>query len=135
MSLSSSLSSVGSHFEIIYLDHQNTGSYNEKSKNFGILLFHSEDRLPPAVVVNKGLVLDENSVKKITTLQLSSTDQDSKPGELVYRITKQTILGHLELSTNPGIHNTTCINYTLGEHVVVTLMNWLVGWLVAWVVD
>ncbi|XP_046698206.1 extracellular matrix protein FRAS1 [Silurus meridionalis] len=61
-----------------------------------------EDRLPPAVVVNKGLVLDENSVKKITTLQLSSTDQDSEPGELVYRITKQTQLGHLELSTNSG---------------------------------
>ncbi|TSN86075.1 Extracellular matrix protein FRAS1 [Bagarius yarrelli] len=61
-----------------------------------------EDRLPPAVVVNKGLVLDENSVKKITTLQLSATDQDSEPGELVYRITKQTQLGHLELSTDPG---------------------------------
>ncbi|XP_076856944.1 extracellular matrix organizing protein FRAS1 isoform X2 [Brachyhypopomus gauderio] len=61
-----------------------------------------EDKLPPSVVVNKGLVLDENSVKKITTLQLSSTDQDSEPGELIYRITKQTQLGHLELTTNPG---------------------------------
>ncbi|XP_017560623.2 extracellular matrix protein FRAS1 [Pygocentrus nattereri] len=61
-----------------------------------------EDKLPPSVVVNKGLVLDENSVKKISTLQLSSTDQDSEPGELVYRITKQPQLGHLELSTNPG---------------------------------
>ncbi|KAM9446229.1 extracellular matrix organizing protein FRAS1 [Clarias gariepinus] len=61
-----------------------------------------EDRLSPAVVVNKGLVLDENTVKKITTLQLSSTDQDSEPGELVYSITKQTQLGHLELSNNPG---------------------------------
>ncbi|XP_030622204.1 extracellular matrix organizing protein FRAS1 [Chanos chanos] len=61
-----------------------------------------EDRLPPSVVVNKGLVLDEGSVKKITTSQLSSTDQDSEPGELVYRITKQTQLGHLEHSSNPG---------------------------------
>lgn len=68
-------------------------------------MFYScpEDKLPPSVTVNKGLVLDENSVKKITTLQLSSTDQDSEPGELVYRITKQTQLGHLELSTNPGM--------------------------------
>ncbi|XP_036955362.1 extracellular matrix protein FRAS1 isoform X2 [Acanthopagrus latus] len=61
-----------------------------------------EDRLPPSVVVNKGLVLDENSVKKLTTLQLSASDQDSEPGELIYRITKQTSLGHLEHAASPG---------------------------------
>ncbi|XP_032434237.1 extracellular matrix organizing protein FRAS1 isoform X1 [Xiphophorus hellerii] len=61
-----------------------------------------EDHLPPSVVTNKGLVLDENSVKKLTTLQLSASDQDSEPGELVYRITKQTSLGQLEHVTNPG---------------------------------
>ncbi|CAJ1069789.1 extracellular matrix protein FRAS1 [Xyrichtys novacula] len=61
-----------------------------------------EDRLPPSVEVNKGLVLDENSVKKLTTLQLSASDQDSEPSELVYRLTKQTRLGHLEHTNNPG---------------------------------
>uniref|UniRef100_A0A3Q3MY85 Fraser extracellular matrix complex subunit 1 n=1 Tax=Mastacembelus armatus TaxID=205130 RepID=A0A3Q3MY85_9TELE len=61
-----------------------------------------EDRLPPSVVVNKGLVLDENTMKKLTTLQLSASDQDSEPGELIYRITKQTSLGHLEHAANPG---------------------------------
>ncbi|XP_073695623.1 extracellular matrix organizing protein FRAS1 [Garra rufa] len=61
-----------------------------------------EDRLPPTVVVNKGLVMDENTLKKITTLQLSSTDQDSEPDELIYRITKQPQLGHLEHSSKPG---------------------------------
>ncbi|KAM7415601.1 hypothetical protein PAMA_017903 [Pampus argenteus] len=61
-----------------------------------------EDRLPPSVVVNKGLVLDENSMKKLTTLQLSASDQDSEPSELIYRITKQTSLGHLEHAANPG---------------------------------
>ncbi|XP_041644401.1 extracellular matrix protein FRAS1 [Cheilinus undulatus] len=61
-----------------------------------------EDRLPPSVEVNKGLVLDENSVKKLTTLQLSASDQDSEPSELVYKITKQTSLGHLEHAANPG---------------------------------
>ncbi|XP_061586644.1 extracellular matrix protein FRAS1 isoform X2 [Cololabis saira] len=61
-----------------------------------------EDRLPPSVGVNKGLVLDENSVKKLTTLQLSASDQDSEPGELVYRVTKQTSLGHLEHAASPG---------------------------------
>ncbi|XP_051540724.1 extracellular matrix organizing protein FRAS1-like [Myxocyprinus asiaticus] len=66
-----------------------------------------EDRLPPTVVVNKGLVLDENSLKKITTLQLSSTDQDSEPGELIYRITKQPQLGHLEKFNKPGTHIST----------------------------
>ncbi|KAM7019160.1 LOW QUALITY PROTEIN: extracellular matrix organizing protein FRAS1 [Tautogolabrus adspersus] len=61
-----------------------------------------EDRLPPSVEVNKGLVLDENTVKKLTTLQLSASDQDSEPGELVYQITKQMNLGHLEHAANPG---------------------------------
>ncbi|XP_029456255.1 extracellular matrix protein FRAS1 isoform X2 [Rhinatrema bivittatum] len=61
-----------------------------------------EDRLPPSITVNKGLVLDENSVKKITTLQLSATDQDSEPGELLYQITEQPQLGHLEHAASPG---------------------------------
>lgn len=63
---------------------------------------HAEDRLPPSVGVNKGLVLDENSMKKLTTMQLSASDQDSEPSELVYRISKQTSLGHLEHAANPG---------------------------------
>ncbi|KAM8885583.1 extracellular matrix organizing protein FRAS1 isoform 1-T2 [Spinachia spinachia] len=61
-----------------------------------------EDRLPPSVAVNKGLVLDENSAKKLTTLQLSASDQDSEPGELIYRLTKQPSLGHLEHAAGPG---------------------------------
>uniref|UniRef100_K7G756 Fraser extracellular matrix complex subunit 1 n=1 Tax=Pelodiscus sinensis TaxID=13735 RepID=K7G756_PELSI len=61
-----------------------------------------EDRLPPSIIANKGLVLDENSVKKITTLQLSATDQDSEPATLLYRITKQPQLGHLEHAASPG---------------------------------
>nr|XP_014352206.1 PREDICTED: extracellular matrix protein FRAS1-like [Latimeria chalumnae] len=61
-----------------------------------------EDKLPPAIVANKGLVLDENTVKKITTLQLSATDQDSEPGELIYKIVKQPQLGYLEHAASPG---------------------------------
>lgn len=54
------------------------------------------------MVVNKGLVLDENTVKKLTTLQLSASDQDSEPSELIYRLTKQPSLGHLEHVSSPG---------------------------------
>ncbi|KAK2838085.1 hypothetical protein Q5P01_015297 [Channa striata] len=61
-----------------------------------------EDRLPPSVVVNKGLVLDENTMKKLTTLQLSASDQDSEPAELIFRVDKQPSLGHLEHASNPG---------------------------------
>nr|XP_033819322.1 extracellular matrix protein FRAS1 isoform X2 [Geotrypetes seraphini] len=61
-----------------------------------------EDKLPPSIIVNKRLVLDENSVKKITTLQLSATDQDSEPGELLYQIIKQPQLGYLEHAASPG---------------------------------
>ncbi|XP_059921872.1 extracellular matrix protein FRAS1 isoform X2 [Gadus macrocephalus] len=60
------------------------------------------DRLPPVVEVNKGLVVDENSRKKLTTLQLSASDQDSEPSELLFTVTKQLDLGHLEHVTNPG---------------------------------
>lgn len=69
---------------------------------FSCVCFLSEDHLPPSVVVNKGLVLDENTVKKLTTLQLSASDQDSEPSELVFRLTKQPSLGHLEHVGSPG---------------------------------
>ncbi|KAI4585533.1 hypothetical protein MJG53_005767 [Ovis ammon polii x Ovis aries] len=62
----------------------------------------SEDRSPPVIITNKGLFLDENSVKKITTLQLSATDQETGPAELVYRITREPQLGHLEHTASPG---------------------------------
>ncbi|XP_064440740.1 extracellular matrix organizing protein FRAS1 isoform X1 [Mirounga angustirostris] len=62
-----------------------------------------EDNSPPVITTNKGLVLDENSVEKITTLQLSATDQESKPTELIYIITRQPELGHLEHATSPGV--------------------------------
>nr|XP_056711523.1 LOW QUALITY PROTEIN: extracellular matrix organizing protein FRAS1 [Euleptes europaea] len=62
----------------------------------------AEDRLPPSITVNTGLSLDENSVKKITTLELSATDQDSEPTNLLYRIIKQPQLGHLEHTALPG---------------------------------
>ncbi|XP_038615096.1 LOW QUALITY PROTEIN: extracellular matrix protein FRAS1 [Tachyglossus aculeatus] len=61
-----------------------------------------EDNLPPSITANEGLVLDENSVKTITTLQLSATDRDSGPEKLRYRVTQQPQLGHLEHSASPG---------------------------------
>ncbi|XP_060043899.1 extracellular matrix organizing protein FRAS1 isoform X2 [Erinaceus europaeus] len=61
------------------------------------------DKSPPVITTNKGLILDENSVKKITTLQLSGTDQESAPTELIYRITRQPLLGHLEHTAAPGV--------------------------------
>ncbi|KAM4616687.1 extracellular matrix organizing protein FRAS1 [Polymixia lowei] len=77
-----------------------------------------EDRLPPSVVVNKGLVLEENSVKKLTTLQLSASDQDSEPGELAYRVTKQPGLGHLEHAANPGTRISTFTQADLASRSV-----------------
>ncbi|CAJ0956016.1 unnamed protein product [Ranitomeya imitator] len=62
-----------------------------------------EDRLPPSITANKGLTLDENTWKKITTQQLSATDRDSEPRELLFGITRQPSLGHLEHIGSPGI--------------------------------
>ena len=42
-----------------------------------LFLTFSEDKSPPVIITNKGLFLDENSVKKITTQQLSATDQEA----------------------------------------------------------
>ncbi|KAM6401739.1 extracellular matrix organizing protein FRAS1 isoform 2-T2 [Pluvialis apricaria] len=61
-----------------------------------------ENRFPPSIIANKGLVLDENSAKTITTLQLSAADQDSEPAQLQYKLTKQPQLGHLEHVASPG---------------------------------
>ncbi|GAB0189453.1 extracellular matrix organizing protein FRAS1 [Grus japonensis] len=61
-----------------------------------------EDRFPPSIIANEGLVLDENSAKTITTLQLSASDRDSEPSRLRYKLTKQPQLGHLEHAASPG---------------------------------
>ncbi|XP_016153247.1 PREDICTED: extracellular matrix protein FRAS1 [Ficedula albicollis] len=61
-----------------------------------------EDRFPPSIITNKGLVLDEHSAKTITTLQLSATDQDSEASQLQYKVTRQPQLGHLEHVASPG---------------------------------
>ncbi|KAJ8339232.1 hypothetical protein SKAU_G00360180 [Synaphobranchus kaupii] len=57
---------------------------------------------PAYVVLNRGLVLHESSVRKITTLQLSVTNQDGAPRDLTYHISKQTQLGRLEHTASPG---------------------------------
>ncbi|XP_023802454.1 extracellular matrix protein FRAS1-like [Cyanistes caeruleus] len=61
-----------------------------------------EDRFPPSIITNEGLVLDENSAKTIRTLQLSATDQDSEASQLQLKVTWQPQLGHLEHVASPG---------------------------------
>ncbi|NWY04165.1 FRAS1 protein, partial [Nothoprocta ornata] len=61
-----------------------------------------EDRLPPSIVANTGLVLDENSARKITTLQLSAAARRSAAAQLRFRLTRQPQLGHLEHAAAPG---------------------------------
>ncbi|ETE61256.1 Extracellular matrix protein FRAS1, partial [Ophiophagus hannah] len=60
------------------------------------------DRLPLSVTVNTGITLDENSVKKITTLELSAKKQGGESSDLLYRIIKQPQLGYLEHTAWPG---------------------------------
>lgn len=93
------------HHEIFCLVFLHTWETPPQSSWWILFCYPPEDRLPPSVVVNKGMGLDENSAKKLTTLHLSASDQDSEPGELIYRVTKQPSLGHLEHATNPGINH------------------------------
>uniref|UniRef100_A0A8C6YA37 VWFC domain-containing protein n=1 Tax=Naja naja TaxID=35670 RepID=A0A8C6YA37_NAJNA len=62
-----------------------------------------KDRLPLSVTVNTGITLDENSVKKITTLELSAKKQGGESSDLLYRIIKQPQLGYLEHTAWPGL--------------------------------
>ncbi|XP_033757797.1 extracellular matrix protein FRAS1-like [Pecten maximus] len=62
-----------------------------------------EDRIPPQMLANKELVVSEGAEVKITTDNLSFTDVDSEPGTLQYFLLSAPLLGHLELTDNPGV--------------------------------
>ncbi|ESO99609.1 hypothetical protein LOTGIDRAFT_173674 [Lottia gigantea] len=62
-----------------------------------------EDRYPPTIVVNKQFTVEEGRRQKITTDFLSSNDVDSETGSLIYEIIDGPNLGHLELTSDPGI--------------------------------
>ena len=63
----------------------------------------SEDRVPPRLVANNPLTLDEGASKVITTDILSATDVDSQPGDLQYFISAPPELGRLEHALSPGV--------------------------------
>ncbi|XP_070544831.1 extracellular matrix organizing protein FRAS1-like [Ptychodera flava] len=62
-----------------------------------------EDHIPPRILSNNGLVLNEGSNKRITTQLLSATDADSNPADLKYFISALPKLGYLEDITQPGV--------------------------------
>ncbi|XP_069123568.1 extracellular matrix organizing protein FRAS1-like [Argopecten irradians] len=62
-----------------------------------------EDRIPPQMLANRELVVSEGAEVKITTDNLSFTDVDSEPGSLQYFLLSAPLLGHLELTDNPGV--------------------------------
>ena len=67
-----------------------------------LIFFVTEDRLPPKLLANKVLTVPEDGRMTITTDYLSFTDGDSAPSTLHYMLIKFPVIGHLELSTNPG---------------------------------
>ncbi|NXU54362.1 FRAS1 protein, partial [Turnix velox] len=77
-----------------------------------------ENRFPPFIAANKGLVLDENSAKSITTLQLSAVDQDTEPTQLHYKVTRQPQLGHLEHVASPGTRISSFSQADLASHSI-----------------
>ncbi|XP_041363241.1 extracellular matrix organizing protein FRAS1-like isoform X2 [Gigantopelta aegis] len=62
-----------------------------------------EDHFPPKQVANKEFSITEGKSKKITTDYLSFTDIDSEPGSLQYTVLSGLHLGHLELTSQPGV--------------------------------
>lgn len=86
----------------LLLEHNYPGEGMWLSPNSALCLTLPEDRFPPSIITNKGLVLDENSAKTISTLQLSAADQDSETSQLQYKVTRQPQLGHLEHVASPG---------------------------------
>ncbi|XP_066304374.1 extracellular matrix organizing protein FRAS1-like [Branchiostoma lanceolatum] len=83
------------------------------------LITVTEDYLPPSVVANKGLVLNEGASKKITTNLLSATDADSEPADLVFTVTAEPRRGHLEHAAVPGAPVTTFTQKDLAAHNIL----------------
>ncbi|NXS55143.1 FRAS1 protein, partial [Brachypteracias leptosomus] len=77
-----------------------------------------EDRFPPSIITNKGLVLAENSVKTITPLELSAVDEDSEPRQLHYKVTRQPQLGHLQHVASPGAKISSFSQADLASHSI-----------------
>lgn len=86
----------------LFLEHKHPREGVGLSPNPALCLTLPEDRFPPSIITNKGLVLDENSAKTISALQLSAADQDSEASQLQYKVTRQPQLGHLEHVASPG---------------------------------
>ncbi|PIK53992.1 hypothetical protein BSL78_09129, partial [Apostichopus japonicus] len=63
----------------------------------------NEDRIPPRMLANRPLLVDEGGSSVVTTNCLSATDVDSVPGNLLYTVSNGPSEGHLEMASNPGI--------------------------------
>lgn len=58
---------------------------------------------PPALAVNTGATVAEGATTTISSPQLSGTDVDNGPSELIYTVTIAPTNGRLEMAGNPGI--------------------------------
>eukprot|EP00057_Strongylocentrotus_purpuratus_P020370 XP_011674844.1 PREDICTED: extracellular matrix protein FRAS1 [Strongylocentrotus purpuratus] len=61
-----------------------------------------EDRIPPRILANQPLTVQEGASRTITTATLSATDDDSIPGNLMYYVTAGPNYGRVEHSDFPG---------------------------------
>lgn len=69
-----------------------------------VLMYFSltEDRIPPRILANQPLTVQEGASRTITTATLSATDDDSIPGNLMYYLTAGPNYGRVEHSDFPG---------------------------------
>ena len=57
---------------------------------------------PPTLDINAGLTVDEGTTASITTAELTASDPDTAPADLIYTVTVSPVNGQLELTTGPG---------------------------------
>ncbi|GFO33130.1 extracellular matrix protein fras1-like [Plakobranchus ocellatus] len=77
-----------------------------------------DDRLPPALVHKKELLVTEGGTALLTTDQLAFTDADSEPESLTYTVLSGPDLGHLELIGQSGTPIVTFTQTDLAASIV-----------------
>ena len=74
--------------------------------------------MPPLLIINTGLTLNEGAASAITNTQVQSTDADNTAAQITYTVTDITDNGVLKLSGNPIVVSGTFTQADIDNNLV-----------------